>query len=117
MSRKELQNKLPKHCPKIGDDIFVRSVDRKIELLEKQGFNKFVITDVRFLNEHQFIEQHGITIKLTRTSIKRQCNQHLSESTVDTLKCTHDIINDGSKEDVHHELIQLLREKYGEEYL
>jgi hypothetical protein len=58
---------LPKLCKNISNDIWIKSVKRKIKNLSKQGYNKFVITDVRFQNELDFIkESKGVTWKVTR---------------------------------------------------
>src|SRR6185503_18980748 len=51
------RERLPELCKNISDDIWIRSVDRQIMNLRKKGLTKFVITDVRFPNELEFIKQ------------------------------------------------------------
>ncbi len=76
-------------CENIGNDIWIRSVERKIENLQKQGFDRFVVTDVRFENELNFIKKYknGYTWKVTRNKNNDQeIKVHQSEAMIDELK-------------------------------
>ena len=86
---------LPKQCSHIGDDIWIRSVDRKIQNLKKAGCKRVVITDMRFKNEKEFINaQHGLSIKTVRNISNNQSN-HASEVEIDGFQC--DITFDNNK--------------------
>jgi len=95
--------------PKIGQDIWIRAVHRKILNLKQAGHTKFVITDVRFENELNFIrdlktpECYAYSIKVVRPSIMPDIDtvSHSSEDMVDALKCDYEILNDGTIEDLH----------------
>lgn len=54
-----LRRQLPNHCPNITDKIWIKSIDRKIQELVKQGINRIVITDVRFLDEFEFVKRQS----------------------------------------------------------
>lgn len=68
---------LPRLCKNISSDIWIRSVDRKIKKLRSEGHTRFVITDVRFDNELEYItklqdyikKKHGYTWKVSRPSL------------------------------------------------
>ena len=53
------RKRLPELCSNISDDIWIKSVERQIIMLKNLGFNKFVITDVRFSNEVEWIKKLG----------------------------------------------------------
>jgi hypothetical protein len=61
------RDELPFVCQHIDNDIWIRSVERQIENLQKLGHRRFVVTDVRFDNELDFIKIKGGKIwKVTR---------------------------------------------------
>lgn len=68
------RDQLPRVCGNIGDDIWIRSVERQINNLRKQGHQRFVITDVRFENELNFIkkQKNGYVWKVIRGK-RKQC--------------------------------------------
>jgi len=81
---------LPNKLKKIGPDIWIRSVDRKIKQLMESGYKRFVITDIRFPNELEFIKNNnGISWKVTRKSVIPQdlSSVHASEREIDNLNC------------------------------
>lgn len=91
--------------PKIGKDIWIKSVERKIRNYADNGYRKFVITDVRFPNEIDFIrdsEFNGKTLKVVRESImQNEHSAHVSEIHIDKFECDFEINNDKSIEDLH----------------
>lgn len=87
---------LSKELEHIDKDIWVRSIEKTILNDIKKGFNKFVITDVRFQNELDFINNNnGITIKVVRPSIIKYID-HISESFTDIMNADITLINDSN---------------------
>lgn len=99
----------PNVLPKIGQNIWIRAIYRKILNLKQAGHTKFVITDIRFDNEIEFVRtlnSHGCnayTIKVVRPSIMPDIDTpiHSSEAHIDGFKCDYEILNDGTIEDLH----------------
>jgi hypothetical protein len=50
------RNTLPQYCHNMTSSIWIRTMHRKITVLMKQGINKFVITDVRFPDEFNYVK-------------------------------------------------------------
>ena len=53
-----LRKNMSTYCPNITENIWIKSMDRKIQMLIKKGYQKFVITDVRFPDEFDYVK-HG----------------------------------------------------------
>jgi hypothetical protein len=100
------RKRLPELCPNIADDIWIRSLDREIMQLRQEGFNRFVITDVRFPNEAEFVEKSGGKLwKIVRPSVsKTTFSDHDSEKFVDELKHDIEFVNDSSKQDLFRKI-------------
>lgn len=97
---------LPKLCKFIDDDIWIRSVDRKIRKLRKRGYTKIVVTDVRFDNELDYIKKmKGYTWKVSRPSLLKDVDPnipvHASEALIDGFVC-----------DTHYENERTINELY-----
>ena len=104
---------IKKTMPEIGDSIWIRSLERKIIEHVKQNKNKFVITDVRFENEHEFIKSSKFktfTIKLVREQRENNRIDHKSESHIDLLECDAVLVNGGTIDDLHREGLSILIE-------
>jgi predicted nucleic acid-binding Zn-ribbon protein len=98
---------LPKLCPMISNDIWLRSVDRQIQKLREKGHTRFVITDVRFPNELDFIAKYkGFTWKVSRPSISIESNIqiHSSEAMIDEFECTKEFINNKTLDDLYNDI-------------
>jgi hypothetical protein len=101
---------LPLVCQNISKDVWIRSVDRKIKNLQKLGHNKFVITDLRFPNEAQFIKQNGGTIwKVSRDIIKNNQTDHQSEALIDDLPYDHLFDNSRTIDDLFEKVENMMR--------
>lgn len=93
--------------PEVGQDIWIKVVENKI--LSEQLTNpdkKYVITDVRFENELQFIKRlKGQVIKVQRDvkSIDNTCD-HASETYIDSIEANFTIKNDGTLEELYEKL-------------
>jgi Deoxynucleotide monophosphate kinase len=100
--------------PKIGKDIWVRTVERKILNLAKQGHRRFVITDVRFPNELAFLkdsEFNAFSIKVIRQSVMTETDPsqlHASEALIDGFNCDFEIENSGTVEDLFTGIDQIV---------
>jgi len=98
------RNELPKHCNNITNDLWVNVVKKKIiDLVTEKGITKFVITDVRFINEYNFIKNWGGQVfKVIRpNNIEHNNSLHESETTMDNIICDKTILNDGTLEDLY----------------
>lgn len=95
------RERLPQLCTYISNDIWIRSVERKIQNLAKQGVSKIVITDIRFPNEIEFITRSGgVTWKVVRPGLFTDSSSpvHTSETLTDTFVCDHEFVNNSSLE-------------------
>lgn len=88
--------------PWINKNVWVEVVKKK--MLDEWKINpesRFVITDVRFSNEIDLInELNGIMVRVSRPSINILADLHPSEIEIETLPVKYDIFNNGTKEDL-----------------
>jgi hypothetical protein len=106
------RNNMKEILPNVGNDLWIYVVKRKIlQKLEEEPDAKFVITDVRFPNEVDFIKSiGGMTIKLKRETEKNQFYNHESEMQIDTLVTTYEFDNNKSKEELFEQINLILSE-------
>ncbi len=106
------RNNIKEILPNVGNDLWIYVVKRKIlQKLEEDQNAKFVITDVRFPNEVEFIKSMGgMTIKLKRDTEKNQFYNHESEMQIDKLDTTYEFDNNKTKEDLFANLNSILFE-------
>lgn len=97
--------------PWINQNIWVEVVKKKILDEWKTNPNtRFVITDVRFPNEIDLINQlNGITVRVSRPSINIDTDPHPSEIQIETLPVMHEISNEGTKEELFNNAVQFLQ--------
>jgi len=87
-----------------GQDIWFRYVDAWIKVYQYRGKKYFIIPDIRFENEAEFIKSNGgilIKIEAEDRTKERQTNemcntQHISEIQVDKIKCDYTLNNSKS---------------------
>lgn len=90
-----------------GEDFWVNQVFRQIE--EDDVTDNFVITDVRYPNEADFIRDRGGEIwRVTRSQINA-INAHSSEHAMDNYKFDRHISNDESIADLSTEIFTIIR--------
>ena len=96
------REQMDKIIPHIGKNIWIEVVKRKLlDSWKKNPDMKFVITDVRFQNELDFIkEMGGITIKVVRDSANNNDDCHPSEMELDNLVTDHNISNNGTLDEL-----------------
>jgi len=100
--------------PLIGKDIWIRTIERKITNLSKEGHTKFVITDIRYLNELEFLNKSKFKtmsikiqrqIQLENTNVTNdETKTHISENDIKLMVCDHEITNDGTIEDLYNKI-------------
>lgn len=76
--------KLEKHIPK--KMFWVLKTFRSIEKYKKEGKNKFVISDVRFIHEAKYIKENGgLLVKITCDNIDIGKDKHISETEINLI--------------------------------
>ena len=85
-------------------NIWIYAIERKIA-----RYSKVVITDIRFLNEHQLIKNlNGIIIKVIR-NIDNKIPSHSSENNFNDFSFDFQIHNNHTIEDLHNQVMNLLK--------
>jgi hypothetical protein len=96
--------------PHLGNDVWVNVIKKKI--LDEWSTNpdqKIVITDVRFPNEANMIEElSGIMIRVRRDSINAVSDSHSSEVGIEKLEVDYEIINNKELDDLYQEIKVIL---------
>ena len=99
------RNNTHKVMPKIGEDIWLKVLEKKI--LDNPN-SKYVITDIRFENELEMIARlDGLKIKVERDNLTN-LDTHISESLIDSLNTEFTIKNNGSREELIEKIDDLL---------
>lgn len=110
------REKLPEICDHIKNDVWIRSVDRKMSMLHKTNpskYNKFVITDVRFDNEVNFIKNMGGKVfRVNRFDFdatdENLSKLHASERSIPRIDVHKDIENKSTLNDLYKNVDVLL---------
>lgn len=94
----------------IHEDIWVKIMEKRINTMrELTNVKGFVITDVRFENEAQWVRaSEGILIHITREDIK-DVAEHSSENGIKPVEGDKMIINNGTIEDLHKNVIEAVQ--------
>jgi hypothetical protein len=113
-----LRNQLKTIIPHIDNNIWVKAVHKQIlDELKKDPLQKFVITDVRFENEIQFIkEMGGVNIRITRPTIENN-DTHSSENQLQKCKVDYDIINDNTLESLYMTVDETLHDIFRSKFI
>lgn len=97
-----------------GQDLWIKRAWRewsKWKSAEGAGISHMsglVITDVRFDNEAQWIiQEDGIIIRVVRPGVEA-VNSHVSEAGVSDEYITHDVVNDGTIEELYAKVQEIL---------
>lgn len=95
----------------IHPDLWVNALHRDIKTRVEQGVRKFVIDDLRFLTEVEWLLSLRVRsefpvnvtiIKLVRDGLEK--SDHQSEREVDLIQANHKIVNNGTIDDLHNML-------------
>jgi len=89
-----------------ADNVWIRSIDQKIQHLSKEFYTRLIITDVKFSNEIKYITAHGgYTWKIKCNS---SSNSNVSESKNES-ECENVFINTNSLKDFYLEINQKIK--------
>ncbi len=106
---------LPKLCSNIHDDIWIRSVDKKIKNIINNTMDtdklRIVITDIRFPNEHKFVQDNnGLILKILRNTEDQLCetNEHISEKNIDNFTFDYQINNNSTIDNLYKNVDSLI---------
>jgi phosphomevalonate kinase len=70
-----------------GEDVWVKTLDTWIKIYASRGIKRFIVTDVRFVNEFEYIKNNsGVNILVIATD--RVTNELIRETNGDILKMT-----------------------------
>jgi len=109
------RDKLSESLSDIGQDIWIRSVDRQIKNMIANGKKRFVITDVRFPDELEYISRiNGYTVKIFRDNantkridagydVANKLSTHKSEIMIDKFECDYLINNNKTIQELHYQ--------------
>ena len=91
-------------------DFWLRIADAYTGEQVDLGGTHFVVSDVRFANEAQWVRDHGGVIwRVTRPGTA-PVRDHISESEMGSFVVDHEITNDGDIGDLHRAVLQALDE-------
>ena len=104
------RNQLCNIMPNVESNIWVKVVQKKIMSAWETNPNiKFVVTDVRFMNECNMIHDMGGTVvRVCRDSVNPILDTHLSEMEIDKLPADYQIKNNGSIKDLYNSAKDML---------
>ncbi len=89
----------------VHPDVWVKIVEEKY----KRHDNHVVITDVRFPNEVEMINNHGFVIGIKRPGFNG--DEHISERALDDVALPYVIHNDGDMSDLKIKMFDFLKDK------
>ncbi len=95
-----------------GEDIWIKNLEIGIQDVRK--FYNVVISDVRYLNEAEWVKnQGGILINIVNPRLLSS-DKHISEISLDSYKWDYVILNNGSKRALLHKIDNLVTEIFNE---
>lgn len=99
--------------PKIGNEIWIRALERRVMRLKNDGITNIVITDARFENEVECGRRIGATIiKIDRPRFRGgKFVTHASEAGIDSLPCDHVLTNDRTIAELYRQVDGILDAK------
>lgn len=80
----------------LGEHVWL---DEVIHRIAEDGPENAVITDVRFPNEAKWVKDHGHLVRVSRPGVG-PVNGHGSETAIDHIEASYDLLNDGDLEDL-----------------
>jgi hypothetical protein len=96
----------------IDKDFWIKKLKENIDYFLHRNIYQFVIDDVRFINEADFVKSYnGILIKINRDVLPYQgIYNHESESELQLIKCDYEIVNNGSIDDLKSSIDNIISE-------
>lgn len=115
----------------VDPKVWVKSLDKTLTFLESEGFESFVVTDVRQQNEYDYLKSKGFTVikveaedELRRERIIKSGDQfnpedfyHETEIAVDSIPCDYLLTNNTTIEDFYEQIKFVYEELEGERKL
>lgn len=96
------------------DKYWLERMQDTIDSLMRTGVRKIVITDIRFINEAEFVNSlFGQIWRVTRTSADSIKADHSSESEQDQIRCSMIISNNGTLGQLVNTVNQAYEHEYG----
>lgn len=84
----------------IGRDVWIRVLDQRLQAYRERKVTHFVIPDVRFAVESDWLRTQGGAIwRIERPGVE-PVREHVSESSTATIRSNRVILNDGTLEDL-----------------
>ena len=101
------RNTLPHLCDNINDDIWIKSIEKRIIKLNKENnITKFVIPDIRFINEADFIKKYNGKIILIKR-FNKTSDTHVSEKNIDLIKYDYIVENTNTINNLYKKINEL----------
>ena len=86
----------------IGRDVWIRVLDQRLQAYRSQQVTRFVIPDVRFAVEADWLRgQGGVIWRIDRPGVQ-PVREHVSESGMTHVRSDRVILNDGTLEDLRN---------------
>lgn len=103
------RNQISNVVPNIGKDIWLKVIEKQIlDELKINPLARFVVTDVRFANECEFIKNLGGTTIRIKRSMTENTDTHQSENEIDNLNVDLEILNNDTIESLFKNIDELL---------
>lgn len=108
------RERLAELCDHIDNDIWIKSLEIKMMDMYRQdpvNNNKFIITDVRFDNEAEFIKRlGGVMIRVNRFDYTDEevSKMHKSERSIPLMDVDYDIDNRGTLDDLYRKVDEII---------
>lgn len=93
----------------LQSDFWLRIASAYVTDLEWAGNTHFVVSDVRFPNEAEWVRSRGGVIWCVRREQAQAVRPHISESGVDSIKADWTINNNGSLDDLREVVAESLK--------
>lgn len=101
------RNEIEKMFPKIGKNVWIEGVKRTME--SNTSIPHWILSDVRFQNEVEWIrEQGGMVIRIVRSNKKRQ-DTHVSETEWEQIKTDVVLTNEGSIDRLYEQVNDVMK--------
>lgn len=90
----------------LGNDIWLKPVQRKLQEFEQQGVQYVFITDVRFEAENQFLEEYNTV----RILVKRDAHNEYEHISEEELEISYDytVSNNGLLEELEEQIVNII---------
>lgn len=94
----------------IDPDIWVRNLEERLVRMERQGYDRIVVPDVRFDNEAEFIRRRGGQVwQILRPANREPQSTHASESGISPELIDRSLVNSGTPDDLRRLVAEACR--------